>query len=269
MEEQQQQVEQEALDRYNKSQQDIQEKTSGTSDELPEGFNADGTPIVDEPTNEPILGKFKSQEDLVKAYQELEKKLGADKNEPTKEPDTKTEETTVTNDEGVKVDVSKFNSEFLENGSLSEDSYKQLDKLGFSRGDVDRYIAGQQALMDTYKNKVYAVAGGEEQYVQLVDWAAANLDASVITDYNEAVGTGNLARTTQLLEYMQLKAGTTVPNKVNRITPTATNEGGGLKAFTDKGEWQKATANSLYGKDVKYTNMIDKRYLASKREGTI
>ena len=259
-------LEQQALDRYNQSQQDIVEQTSGQSNDLPEGFNPDGTPI-EENKAEPILGKFNSQEDLIKAYQELEKKLGS--NDKPKVEEIKQDETTVTNDEGVKVDVSKFNQEYLEKGSLSEDSYKQLDRLGFSKEDVDRYIAGQNALVETYKNKVYAVAGGEENYIQLIDWASVNLDASVINDYNEAVGSGNLARTTQLLEYMQLKAGTTVPKQVNRITPTSVSEGSGLKAFNDKGEWQKATANPLYGKDVKYTNMIDKRYLASKREGTI
>lgn len=261
-------LEQQALDRYNQSQQDIIEQTSGQTNDLPDGYNPDGTPIDDANKQEPILGKFNSQDDLIKAYQELEKKLGANDVKPVDAP-TDDKPTEVTNDEGVKVDVSKFNQEYLETGNLSEDSYKQLDKLGFSKDDVDRYIAGQNALVETYKNKIYSVAGGEENYVQLVDWAAANLEASVINDYNEAVGTGNIARATQLLEYMQLKAGTTVSKQPNRITPASVNESGGLKAFNDKGEWQKATANPLYGRDVKYTNLIDKRYLASKRDGTI
>lgn len=258
----QQVIEQEALNKYNEVQQKNIEQATGETNELPDGFNPDGTPI-DENEPEPILGKFKSQEDLVKAYQELEKKLGS-KEAPA--PDTTTE---VVNDKGVTVDVSKYNQEYVETGDLSEDSYQQLEKLGFSKADVDRYIAGQNALVETYRNKIYGAAGGEENYVALVDWAAANLDRSIIVEYNDAVGSGNINKSIQLLEYMQLKAGTTVPKQPNRVTPISTSDSGGLKPFTDKGEWQKATANNLYGKDAKYTKMVDNRFLAAKRAGTI
>lgn len=262
--EQQAIVEQEAIAKFNEVQQKNIEQATGETNELPEGYNPDGTPIEDNKP-EPILGKFNSQEDLIKAYQELEKKLGS-KEVATNTPETTTE---VVNDKGATVDVSKFNQEYLETGNLSEDSYKQLEKLGFSKVDVDRYIAGQNALVETYKGKIYGAAGGEENYIALVDWAAANLDSKIITEYNEAVGSGNLDKSLQLLEYMQLKAGTTVEKQPNRVTPISTNDSGGLKPFSDKGEWQKATANSLYGRDVKYTKMVDNRFLAAKRAGNI
>ena len=59
------QIEQEAIARYRESQQSQEERESG----MPEGYNDDGTP-----KEEMIGGKFKSQEDLLNAYQELEKK---------------------------------------------------------------------------------------------------------------------------------------------------------------------------------------------------
>ena len=260
-----QQVEQEALDKFRSSQQNVQEQITGQSDELPEGFNEDGTPIEETTTtDEPILGKFKSQEDLVRAYQELEKKLSKGE---TVEEATKTDE--VVNSDGVAVDVKQFDTEYRENGSLSEDSYKALEKQGFSKEDVDRYIAGQEALAKQYTSTIYDTVGGQDNYNNLVTWSADNLPPETVEEYNTALTAGNLPKVQQLLEYMTFKAQGAIEQKPNRVTPTSTNESGGLKAFADKGEWQRATANRLYGKDVKYTNMIDKRYLASKRNGTI
>ena len=56
----QQVIEQEALNKYNEVQQKNIEQATGETNELPDGYNPDGTPI--EETPEPILGNFKSQE---------------------------------------------------------------------------------------------------------------------------------------------------------------------------------------------------------------
>jgi hypothetical protein len=67
---------------------------------------------------------------------------------------------------------------------------------------------------------------------------------------------------------MSLKRGD-VTRQPNRVTGSGDNDVGGLKAFTDKGEWMEATSNRLYGRDKKYTDMVDGRYLKSKSKGTI
>jgi hypothetical protein len=259
----QEQVNQEQLAALAAREVKIQEAVSGNSNEVPEGFNQDGTPI--EESAEPILGKFKSQDDLIKAYQELEKKLG-------QSPEVKQEEAQeappkeVEAPSGTKVDISKFDQEFVDNGSLSEGSYKELEKIGFTKDSVDRYIRGQQALVAQYTSDIHNTVGGEESYNELVTWASANIEPAVIENYNKALATGDSSQVKPLLEYMSLKRGATPQG--NRIIPSASS-GEGMKAFSDKSEWQKATSHRLYGKDAKYTNMIDKRYLASKRNGSI
>ena len=254
-------ISQEQTDRYNESQKTSEDRLA----EAVEGYNPDGTPI--EQTNEPILGKFKSQEDLVKAYQELEKKMGQGKEAveaPTEEEETKTVEAP----DGKTIDVSKFDQEFVDNGELSEASYQELKEVGFTKGDVDKYIQGQQALSTQNNRVIHDSVGGAEAYTELVTWASDNIEQSIIDEYNTTLSTGNTAKVTQMLEYMSLKRGASQPTTPIRLTATS-DSGGGMKAFSNKGEWQKATSNNLYGKDEKYTNMIDKRYLASKRNGSI
>lgn len=266
------QVNADALKRYNDSQQEIREDVSGEAESLPEGYNADGTPTVEA---EKIGGKFETQEDLLKAYQELEAKLG--KSEPT-EPEVtteaettepKTEESTKVEDVAQTTEFSKFHDEFNNSGELSEDSYKELADKGFTKQDVEAYIAGQQALANDFSKELFEVAGGETEYNSLVEWATDNADADTIEDYNTAINTGDTRRVKQLVELMTFKKQASQPTAPNRLDGVSTSETGGLKAFGDKGEWQSAMRNPLYGKDTKYTGMIDRRYLASKKKGTI
>ena len=252
------QIEQEAINRYKESLQSPEERANA----IPEGFNEDGTP-----KEELIAGKFKSQDDLLKAYQELEKKLGQPKTEETK-PVENTSEQTATNNEGKQVDVSKFHAEFRANGNLSDASYQELEKLGFIKKDVDDYIEGQQLLANTFANSLFEKAGGQDKYIEMVNWASQNVDRNIIEDYNKAVADGNRQKVTQLAEYMNFKYQEALPKEPVRINGNSDSYGG-MQPFAHKDEWQQATNSRLYGKDAKYTNMVDKRYLESRKRGLI
>jgi hypothetical protein len=252
-------VEQEAIARYKESQKTQEE----IANEVPEGYNEDGTP-----QEELIAGKFKSQDDLVKAYEELQKKLGQ-KEEPKQEAETTTTEDTIETPSGETINVDKFSKEFADNGSLSEDSYKELSKYGFTKDDVDRYIQGQVALGNQYTQAVYNTVGGEAEYTEVITWASENMDADVINEYNDSLQKQDQKTTLRLLEYMAMKKASSQPTQPRRLEGTATLDAGGIKPFSDKNEWQKAATNRLYGKDLKYTAMVDKRYLASRKNGII
>ena len=253
----QQQAEQEAINRYRESQQTQDEKADG----VPEGFNTDGTPKEDL-----IAGKFKSQEDLLKAYQELEKKLGQPK-EPEAPAEAKPEENTVTNDAGETFSVAKYEQEVLEKGNLSEESYKDLEKKGFTRKQVDQYIQGQKSYAEGFNNNVFNSVGGQDAYSELITWAADNIDASTINDYNASLTELDQAKALRTLEYMKLKFDQANPKGVRRIEGDSGGEG--MQPFKDKNEWQRAMTNRLYGKDAKYTKMVDNRYLASRKRGVL
>ena len=224
----------------------------------PEGYNDDGTP-----KEELIAGKFKSQEDLVKAYSELEQKLGQPKEEVTP-PEAPTDSQHAAQDG---FSAAKYEQEFASNGELSEASYKELEKSGFNKGDVDRYIQGQTAYSDAMTSKVYEKAGGQEQYTALVTWAAENADPAVVTEYNEALASMDEGRITRTLEYMTYKMNESIPADTRRLEGDSPSTG--LQPFSDKNEWQKAQTNRLYGKDRNYTAMVDKRYLASRKKGIL
>lgn len=127
--------------------------------------------------------KFKSAEELAKAYGELESKLGAPKAEepkPAEEPAPQ-----VTEDR-----FASFEAEFAEKGELSEESFKALEEMGIPKRLVDAYLTGVQASAAREVEKIYSVAGGEQKYQELVQWAATSLPGDEITALNELIEQG-------------------------------------------------------------------------------
>ena len=249
--------EQAAIDRYRQSQQTSEERNAG----MPEGYNEDGTP-----KEELIAGKFKSQDDLVKAYEELQKKLGQPKEETQAEPEAEPQDTETSADQ-VNFSTVEYEQEFATNGSLSDKSYADLEAKGFTRTQVDAYIKGQQAYATSLRSEIYNSVGGEESYTQLIRWASENVDPAAIKEYNDAVDAMDQPRIMRSLEYMNLKYGQNQPREARRLEGDSPS--GGIQPYANKNDWQRDMTSRLYGKDPKFTNMVDQRYLAARKKGIL
>jgi hypothetical protein len=162
----------------------------------------------------PILGKFKTQDDLVKAYQELEKKLGAPAPAapaPTTPPapesklaippaTEQTPEQKAAAEATAKagVDFNALSKEFADNGKLSDETFKKLADGGIPREMAEQYIAGQQALATqaaaAYDAAAFAQAGGEAKFNEMTAWAAASLPMADKVTFNEAVTSGDTTK---------------------------------------------------------------------------
>lgn len=271
----QQQVQEQALARHQESQETAREQATGVAEGVPEGYNQDGTP-----KEELILGKFKTQEDLIKAYQEAERKITT--NEET--PKETNNDITIDNSSNEEVkeekvepkglsqeDFNGYYQEFIDNGTLSEETYKNLEKQGLPKDVVDAYISGQQAITDNARQQVQQVVGGQEAYTELIEWAKESLTDIQKEDFNSKVTSGNIEAAKEAANYLvylrQQAVGNTNPTRIQGESYSGNPNA--LKAFSDRNEYGKAVANRLYGKDAKYTNMVDKRYLESKKQGTI
>jgi hypothetical protein len=151
---------------------------------------ADDTPQEDRPGWLPE--KFKTPEDLAKAYNELQSKLGkpAEQNTETKPAD---EQTQNAQEELANrgLDFTEFSTEFSQKGALSAESYEKLEKAGIPRNYVDQYVEGQKARAALFESEVKSVAGGDQGFSEMVDWAKANLSPQEISAYNAAIDSNN------------------------------------------------------------------------------
>lgn len=63
--------------------------------------------------------------------------------------------------------IAQVQTEYAEDGELSEGSYKALADAGYSKAFVDSYTAGQVALVNSYVAGIKSYAGGEEKFQAL------------------------------------------------------------------------------------------------------
>ena len=136
--------------------------------------------------------KFKSAEDLAKAYAELEKKVGTPAKEEAEASDTeksKDGDEKKTEDEPAKASevVTKLNESFAANGELSEADYALAESIGHDRATVDDFIAGQKALADQATQRITDAAGGKESMDRMFTWAKTGLSGSEIDTFNKSM----------------------------------------------------------------------------------
>jgi hypothetical protein len=232
--------------------------------------------------------KFKTPEDLAKAYEEVEKKQSqAPKVEtpPAKAevtPPAKTEEGTEAKAEdqqqeqqenkpegqvakdalaSVGVDYDALATEFETVGTLSEESYKALqEKAGLSREYVDAYIAGQAALAREAQQRVFDIAGGEEQYTVMTQWALANLTPAEIAAYNQGVeGTAEQAALAAAgLKSKYIAAQGSEPKLITGSSAAQVNTG-----FASRAEMTAAMNDPRYAKDAAYRKAVEQKIAVS------
>jgi len=205
--------------------------------------------------------KFKSPEEMAASYAELEKKLsGGAKEEPTEAADGKTEEAPKV---PTGLDIDKFSSEFEQNGSLSDASYAELEKIGINRGMVDAFIEGQMAMADRYQQAGYEVAGGKDSLTEMVSWAAANMSKPEIAAFNKQVGSGDveamkLAITGLKARFVQ--ANGSAPKGLLSGSSTATAN---TSAFQSRAQVVEAMSDPRYASDPAYRKSVRDKLTSS------
>lgn len=125
--------------------------------------------------------KFKSPEDLAKAYSELEQRMSAPQEDQPQEQEVREEL------DNAGVDYDALSQEFWQNGDLSDESYDALEKAGIPRSIVDSYIDAQMAMVENQRAAIMGEVGGPDGYAELTAWAADNLDQSEIDYYNKVI----------------------------------------------------------------------------------
>lgn len=143
----------------------------------------DGT--IKTPEEQKILGKFKTQADLEKAYTELEAKLSAKPAEKAGEAKAPL----VSNEE-----MAQFAEAVSTSGDLSAEHYTALAARGLSPEIVRGYVEGLKARAAEHVKQTYEAAGGEAGYKAMSEWAAKNVPEEQIKVFNADVRSGDKAR---------------------------------------------------------------------------
>jgi len=147
-------------------------------------------------------GKYKSAQELEKAYMELQSKLGEQEKGETevaeKEPEDKP-----TLSEGATL-ITSASDEYYANGNkLSPETLQKFSSMS-SQDLINAYMEVQQLpeyqqaqqtpveITDAQVNQIKNAAGGEAAYSNIINWAKSNLEAEQINAFDDVVNTGSV-----------------------------------------------------------------------------
>jgi hypothetical protein len=245
------------LAKFEKS-QDFSKAAQGPNDPAP----APSSEPAKEPAKEDRPGwlpeKFKSPEDLAKAYQELEKKLGsapktpdpAPANDPAKEGEAPKETDAREAAKSAGLDYDTLSSKFAEKGTLEDGDYAALEKAGIPRGYVDQYIEGVRALAENRRLTVFNEVGGKANYEAAIEWAKVNMTQAEISAYNENIDSGDLAKMTNAARGLYSKYTQVNGERPSLVTASNTPTAG--DAFRSVAELTTAMRDPRYATDEAY-----------------
>ena len=239
-----------------------------------------------------LAGKYTSQEELEKGTLELIKKqaggdlsafykklesgqikLGEEPQaesqqqeesgqETSKPTESRDEAKNVLEQHGLKLE--DFEQEFIQNGELSDESYQKLQEL-FPKSMIDAYIEGQKALAERSTAELLDLAGGQEAYQEMIQWASANLSEQEIKYFNQALESGDMIQAkfavSGLASRFQSETGRfnkhtqQKPNLVQGQNPSQ----GSVSGYQSKAEMIRDMQNPLYASDPAFRQQVEEK----------
>jgi len=208
-------------------------------------------------------GKYKSAQELEKAYIELQAKLGEKKEETETETASAEEqpEDTPKMSEGATL-ITDASKEYFDNGNkLSPETMAKFSSMS-SQDLIKAYMEVSQnpefqqqgappaEITTSQINQIKNSAGGEQKYAQIVNWAKTNLPEDQITAFDEVVNTGSVQAIQ--LAVSGLKAEYDNANGVEgrMVTGKAPNNSGDV--FRSQQELVAAMNDPRYDRDPAY-----------------
>ena len=211
-----------------------------------------------------LAGKYKSAEELEKAYVELQKKLGESKEEEDTEqasaepePEDKPQLS-----EGATL-ITDASKEYFDNGNkLSPETLAKFSSLS-SQDLIKAYMEVSQTpefqqqqaappadITDSQINQIKNAAGGEKAYANIVNWAKSSLPQDQINAFDEVVNTGSVQAIQ--LAGSGLKAEYDNANGVEGRMVTGKTAPNNGDVFRSQAELVRAMSDSRYDNDPAY-----------------
>ena len=218
-------------------------------------------------------GKFKSAEDLEKAYLELQKKLGQkDPDDATEEDSTEetteeaTEEQEVTEETQAILDASQ--EYFTNNNQLTPETVERLKQLP-SEKLVEAYLELQknapptvgQPLSDVDAQSIVQSVGGQESYTETLAWAADNLKPEEVAAYDNVVNSGNKDAIFFAVQALNQRYKDAVGFEGKTVSGKSVKNS--VKGFKSQAELARAISDPRYRTDPGYRLDIEDKLEAS------
>lgn len=221
-------------------------------------------------------GKFKSAEDLEKAYKELEKKLGKKDDtevDTQEEAEPTTEESEDDSDDSEQSDeaqaILKASEEYYSNNNtLSPETVQKLKEMP-SEKLVEAYLELQKnaspvaarPLSEADAKDIVSSVGGEKAYGETLAWAAENLSPEEVAAYDNVVNSGNKDAVFFAVQALNQRYRDAVGFEGKPVSGKAVKNT--VKGFRSQAELARAISDPRYRNDPAYRIDIEEKLAAS------
>lgn len=222
-----------------------------------------------------IDGKFKSQEELLKAYKELQSKLGKsepeEEEEPSEEPVEATEEEKeeeVEISENVKT-FTEIATRFDTEGGLTPEDMETLTSMD-SKSLIETYFkyhavqtakTTQEVATAQQLKSIRDSVGGDDAYGQMIQWAGQNLSPEEVDSFNSVANSNNAAALSFAVEALSNRwksvEGYEAPLVTGKKAPSKS------KSFRSQAELARAISDPRYSTDPAYRMDVEEKLARS------
>lgn len=226
-----------------------------------------------------IGGKFKSQDELLKAYEELQRKMSSGETEsPTEGEEAPVEEAPEAPEEQVEEEeveprvaeavkyMHDLSDELAETGQLSSEAIERFSAMD-SKDLLAAYMkyntqATEAAVTGSELQAIRDSVGGDKAYTEMVTWASENLSESEINDFNRVANTNDPAAIRFAVSALNSRWKEADGYEAPLVSGRKAADGG--KAFRSHAELSRAIADPRYASDPAYRQDVEARLARSK-----
>ncbi len=165
--------------------------------------------------------------------------------------------------EEVGIDPQEISERFYNDDGISEDDYAKLGEAGFSRQIIDTYLDGLRGggqSEDIASNQIQGIkdsVGGDETYSKMVAWALESLPAEEVKAFNDLTETANAPAIKMAVQGLYSQYNNAMGVEPSLVSGRASS--GGPTPFRSTAEVVTAMSDPRYGKDVTYTEDVQRR----------
>jgi hypothetical protein len=222
-----------------------------------------------------IGGKFKSQDELLKAYNELQSKLGTPEpteNEGEPEDPTESPQEGMEEPEEISENVKTFTdiaARFDEAGGLNEEDVATLTSMD-SKSLIETYFKyhavqtaklAQDQVTSAQLKTIRDSVGGDEAYGEMIQWASQNLSSDEVDSFNSVANSNNAAALGFAVEALSNRWKSVEGYEAPLVTgKKATTTG---KVFRSQAELGRAIADPRYSTDPAYRQDVEEKLARS------
>ena len=208
-----------------------------------------------------LAGKYKDAQELESAYQELEKKLGEKSDGDSEEVESKNE----TEEEASNDSEENFLDQLWEEGTndkLSKETFEKLSKMNpveVAKMAMQQRSKAQQApqsreFTEQDVQKIQGLVGGQENYNNMMGWAADNIPEQEVDLFDAVMDQGNPLAAYFAVQSMALRYQDGVGREGQMVRGKAPKASGDV--FNSQQEMIQAMEDPRYNDDPAYRDAI-------------